>query len=231
MKRISVVLTDVTEMGGDNVCIAGIDLASGKTIRLSDRTPTRRLLAGHGGLRPGDVIDVKFEPMRRPEAPHVEDGRWEHLTLRKEGVFAFDDLQALLARQALRSVEEAFGEHAVAGRNGNHAWKPGKGVRSLATLHATGVHAILSANTLRVEFTDGAGVTWNAAPFQDLSVKTHPDTCDSCQRHHLRNVAAEFDADDALIRIGLTRSFASSDTTAGCWLQVTNILARPRQHF
>ncbi len=231
MKRISVVLTDVTEMGGDNVCIAGIDLASGKTIRLSDRTPTRRLLAGHGGLRPGDVIDVKFEPMRRPEAPHVEDGRWEHLTLRKEGVFAFDDLHALLARQALRSVEEAFGEHAVTGRNGNHGWKRGRGARSLATLRATGVRAVVGGEALRVEFTDGAGVTWKAAPFQDLSVKTHPAICESCQRQHLRNVAAEFGAAEALIRIGLTREFAPAGGPGGCWLQVTNILARPRQHF
>ena len=231
MKRLSVVLTDVTEMSGDAVCIAGVDLASGKTIRLSDRTPTRQMLRGHGGLRPGDIVSVKFDPKRRPEPPHVEDGRWDHLTLRKEGILVHDELQALLARHAFGSVQEAFGEYAVTGRNGNHGWKRGRGARSLATLRATGIRALTSFETLRVEFTDGAGVTWKAAPFQDLSVKTHPAACDACQRDHLRNVRAEFDAGDALIRIGLTREFASSGTMAGCWLQVTNILARPRAHF
>lgn len=231
MKRLRVVLVDVTEMGGDNVCIAGIDLESGRTVRLSDRTPTRRMLAGHGGLRPGDIVGVKFEPARRPEPPHVEDGRWDHLTLRKEGALAYDELEALLAGRAFRSVEEAFGPFAVTGRNANHGWKRGIGARSLATLRSTDIHSVLASDTLRVEFTDGAGVTWKAAPFQDLSVKTHPATCDSCRCTYLRNVAAEFDADEALVRIGLTREYASSSTTAGCWLQVTNILARPRAHF
>ncbi|TAK56196.1 MAG: hypothetical protein EPO22_13825 [Dehalococcoidia bacterium] len=231
MKRLSVVLTDVTEMSGDNVCIAGVDLASGRTVRLSDRTPTRRMLAGHGGLRPGDVVDVKFDPMRRPEAPHVEDGRWDHLTLHKARVMPFDELHALLGRRAFRSVEEAFGRHAVMGRNGNHGWKRGTGARSLATLRATDVRATLSRDTLRVEFTDGAGVTWTAAPFQDLAVKTHPASCEACRCQHLPNVAAEFDAGEALLRIGLTREFAPSGGPGGCWLQVTNIIARPREHF
>ena len=40
--------------------------------------------------------------------------------------------------------------------------------------------------------------------------------------------------DDALIRIGLTRPFASETAAApapACWLQVTNLFARPRTYF
>jgi hypothetical protein len=231
VKKLRIVLLDVTEMSGDAVCIAGIDLATGVTVRLSDRTPTRRLLRAYGGLRPADIITVQFEPKRHPILPHAEDGRWDHLTLRKDGVLNHEELHRLLAPRAFASVEEAFGALAFRGHNNNSAWLPGQGARSLATVRVAANRMYLAGDSLRVEFTDGAGVTWKGAPFQDLSVKTHPGACTSCESSFRRNVAAEFDAGDTLIRVGLTRPFAAGDTAPGCWLQVTNIFARPRRHF
>ncbi len=231
MKKLRIALLDVTEMSGDAVCIAGMDMASGATLRLADRTPTRRLLRSYGGFRPTDIITVQYEPKRRTEPPHTEDGRWDHLTLRKDGTIDPTVLTRLLTPKAFNSVEEAFGAPAFKGRNGNSAWLPGQGLRSLATVRASAIRAHLAGDALRVKFTDAGGGHWPAAPFQDLAVKTHPQTCASCAAGFLRNVAGEFDADDVLVRVGLTRPFSAGDTPPGCWLQVTNVLNGARSHF
>lgn len=69
-------------------------------------------------------------------------------------------------------------------------------------------------------------------PFQDLAVRSHMGRCAGpCQGDFLAAVRAEFEANACLVRIGLTRQYPPEDTRPGCWLQVTNLLARPRSHF
>src|SRR4029078_11537821 len=80
-----IVLTDVTAMGGDAVCVAGIELASKHTMRLAQPQPTQRILAAFGGLAPGDVVDVNAQFLARPEAPHLEDCHWMPHSLKKSG--------------------------------------------------------------------------------------------------------------------------------------------------
>ena len=51
MSRTIMVL-DVTQMAGDAVCVAGIDLATDETVRLANPQPTQRLIAAMGGVAP-----------------------------------------------------------------------------------------------------------------------------------------------------------------------------------
>ena len=158
LKR-AVVLLDVTEMAGHNVCIAGIDLERRQQIRLSTPQPTRTTVRNLGKLTPGDVLSVGWEPNRvrgaderlrlarkvlalllprRQEAtrPHVEDGGWDRESAAKSRSISHADVLALLEPLAFDSVEDAFGPPFTRGTSGNRGWKPGQGDRSLATVRA-----------------------------------------------------------------------------------------------
>ena len=230
--RREIVLLDVTDMGGAHVCIAGLDPDSGQQLRLSDPTPTQAMVRKLGGLRPGDVVSIEWQPARRVTSPHVEDGAWYPVRLKKVRRTAFEELSELLARYAFDSVEEAFGAHCVGSGNTNHAWPPVGGERSLATLRVRYVRAARDdRGKVRLAFRDGAGAYWQSVPFQDLQVKIHQTTCDGCTSGFFENVRSDFDGNTAILRIGLARAYDHPDHPKACWLQVTNIFARERGHF
>lgn len=226
-------LLDVTAMAGDAVCVAGIDLGSGTTVRLNDPQPTTKLLQRIGGLAPGDRIHFDGERRRKPEPPHVEDARWKPESVRKAERLQHDALVEHARKAVFPGIRAAFGEPAARGRNGNHVWKPGSGERSLATVELRYVRFEWDErDRLRVAMKDTAGDFWNGVPFQDLIVRRHETECRLCASGHVRHVRRDFEANACLVRVGLTRPFeAEAGKGAGCWLQVTNILARPRGHF
>ena len=50
--------------------------------------------------------------------------------------------------------------------------------------------------------------------------------------NYLANLTAEFaSSDDCLLRVGLTRPYTPEGADTACWLQITNMFARPRAHF
>jgi hypothetical protein len=113
-------------------------------------------------------------------------------------------------------------------------WKPGVGERSLATICASSLMIMPDdKNRPRIRLEDGSSAVWTGLPFQDASVKQHETECAACEgSRFIRNLKNEFDANRTLIRVGLTRPFSPADGTEPmCWLQVTNILAKPRTHF
>ena len=220
-------------MAGDAVCVAGIDLGSGETVRLNDPQPTRRMIAKLP-LTSGDVVRVDCKPLRPVTAPHVEDYKWSQRSLRKEGAMPFDEMRDLVEKTAFRSMDDAFGGASWKGSGGNSAWSPGSGQRSLATLVVRYVRAERDrTGKVRVVLRDDKQMLFGAIPFQDLRVRTHETECAECRGdEYLAQIRAEFDANRSLVRVGLTRPFAArTEDRAGCWLQVTNILARPRKHF
>jgi hypothetical protein len=228
----TIVLTDVTAMSGDAVCIAGIDLASDQTVRLAQPQPTQRLVATMGGLTPGDILKLDCKPLRSIEAPHVEDCEWNPRSVKRVGMSSAKELHCALAPTTFDSVTQAFGEPSIKGRNGNSAWMPGAGARSLATVSVLYVRACADKNDrVRLAFKDEALDYWPGVPLQDLRVKQHGGTCDTCKADALSTIREEFDANRTIIRVGLTRPFAPDGSEPVCWLQVTNILAKPREHF
>jgi len=227
----TIVLLDVTAMSGDAVCVAGIDLSTGETLRLNDPQPTRGMLRRFGGLVPGDVIRVDWQRARKVTLPHVEDGDWKPHALKKLQPLAFADVVQLVSRQAFDSIEGAFGKYFYKGKE-NHAWKPGEGSRSLATLRVQYVRADSPDDRLRMALRDLRDAYWRGIPFQDLIVRSHATQCRACEGTYLQRVRTEFHGNKVLVRVGLTRPFApDKDHPEGCWLQVTNVLPRAREHF
>ena len=228
----TIVLTDVTAMSGDAVCIAGIDLVSDQTVRLAQPQPTQRLVETIGGLAPGDILKLDCKPLRNAEPPHLEDCEWNPRSVKKVGVSSIKELQCAFASTIFNSVSQAFGDPSIKGRNGNSAWEPGSGTRSLATIAVCYVRACADKNDrVRLAFKDEALDYWPGVPLQDLRVKQHAAKCDTCHNDALNTIREEFDANRTLVRVGLTRPFAPEGSEPVCWLQVTNILAKPREHF
>ena len=223
MKR-ELLLLDITEMSGSNVCVAGIDAESGQQNRLADPSPTRAHVR-RWELSPGDIIEVDYSLKRRATRPHVEDAEWRFI--RKIRHMDVTAIAAQLHNSVFDSVREAFGEPAV--RSRNCAWPPGAGDRSLATVRVRYTRVELDPyGKPRIAFKDGSEDYYASVPLQDLRVKMHPYECASCETETRK----EFAANAGLIRVGLTRPFPSSSSDPPqCWLQVTNIFARPRTHF
>jgi hypothetical protein len=229
-----VLILDLTEMSGQNVCTAGIDLRSHEQVRLASPSPTRTTVRSLSQLRPGDVLSVDYDFERKRVRPHVEDARWNRLTARKVRTMPYGEVHALLQEGALNGIDDAFGKPWLKGARGNHAWEPAHGSRSLASVIVTHVGIGLDgALKPRIDLVDGRGKHWHAIPLQDLQAKVHPDECESCDGAHLKNLTTDFAATGpAIVRVGLTRPFASDAGSApGCWLQVTNVFARERTHF
>jgi hypothetical protein len=228
-----IVLLDVTAMGGDSVCVAGIDLTTKQTLRLNEPQPTRRILAALGGLSPGDVIEVNASPVATAEAPHVEDCHWQPRSLKKVGQMSVAEVRALAADQTCPGIEEAFGAPAPRTGGRNRGWPTGQGARSLALLSVRYVRFNIDLRgKVRTAFRDQFGDYWEGVPFQDVSVRGHETSCVECKSAYLDEIKREFEANATVIRVGLTRPFAASSDQSGlCWLQVTNVLARDRTHF
>ena len=231
MKR-RIALIDVTAMAGAAVCVAGIDLANKKCVRLNDPSPQRSLVARYS-IKPGAVFEIDYLPARGTHPPHVEDVRWNSLLARRVGTLSHDELLALITPLALAGTVVAFGAPSLSGGNRNSAWGPDTGARSLATIRAKSVRVHRTGDRPRITITDSAGDAWASVPMQDLAVKLHTETCPDCRDVNklISHLQRDFDADDALIRIGLTRPFAPDGAAPACWLQVTNVFARPRAHF
>jgi len=228
-----ILLLDITAMTGDFVCVAGIDLGSGETVRLNDPQPTRQMIA-RWNLRTGDIIRVDCKPLRPLRAPHVEDYKWNERSLRREDAMPFAEMRDLVAKTALPSINEAFGPAAWKGAGGNSAWNPSSGQRSLATLVVCYARVDRDPRgKVRVALRDDKEAFFGAIPFQDLVVRTHESGCGECRDdEYLARIKSEFEANRCIVRVGLTRPFvAQREAAPGCWLQLTNILARPRTHF
>ena len=231
MSRRTVALLDVTMMQGDSVCIAGVDVESGATLRLNHPQPRRRMLHDYGGLRPGDVIAVEWVRSGNAHAPHIEDGDWDPVSLKRLDARPFDELMSMIKPTAFKAIPDALGTEWFEGANGNHGCASGAGERSLATIQMRRIRFERERERVRVALWDAGGGFWRGVPFQDLSVREHATTCAACRTGQFAWLRTEFEADDCLVRMGLTRPFPPEAARPLCWLQVTNIFARPRAHF
>ena len=224
------VITDVTRMQGDHVCIAALD--GRKSIRLHDPQPREPWLTEIGGLAPGDLVTLDWKTSRRRTFPHAEDGTWLPSSFARRGRMADGELTQRLSDAAFRSVEQAFGRPSRYSENGNAAFAPGSSRRSLASVLATSVRVYPHDDGVRVDFKDSAR-EWTMAPVVDLAVRTHKTHCRECASGIGRLLSVEFDSDLALLRVGLTRPFQDGDHPPACYLQVNHIFPIPSRakHF
>ena len=221
-------------MAGENVCVAGVDLETLETIRLSHPQPTRSGLSAIGWLRVGEVVAIDVRRTLNVHPPHLEDHDWNPRDLEKLRVMGNAEIVQLLRPSAFNSIEQAFGEASRRSKDRNSAWAPGGGERSLATLKVRYVRFDLDpGGRVRASLRDNEEMYWSHIPFQDLVVREHRLSEACCGENHLQNVDADFKSNWGILRVGLTRPFSPTEDAqdAACWLQVTNVFARDRAHF
>lgn len=232
MKK-QLVITDLTRMQGDRVCVFGVD-ADGKGMR-PDIPPT--------GIREGYLLDnkgrrvirpfavVEFDFVRsRPKPPHTED--WEinpNCAPRLIRYLSEDESRALLERILDKSIRSIFGADIHDSRYVNE----GEGNRSLGTVRANEVLSVRCSqretdkHDYRTEFSDATREVYDL-PVTDLAFREY------CENQRLRGRAIDVVADEVrrrlrgshvFIRVGLARPFAKMFNR--CYLQVCAIHAFP----
>jgi hypothetical protein len=229
-RTAELVITDVTRMQGDSVCIAGQE---GRTsLRLHEPAPSERWLRSIGGLTPGDLVSVSVKRPRQTRRPHLEDGDWNPSSLEKRRRLADDELASLLLDSAHRSVSDVFGKPSLVSDAGNAAFQPGKGSRSLASLSVSWVRVYPFGSGVRADFAESSR-KWQRVPVEDLAIRTHEGRCGVCASHLADLLSAEFDGGPAVLRIGLGRPFQADSSRLSCWMQLNHIILVPsrREHF
>ena len=225
-------ITDLTQMKGSRVCIAGID-PNGACIRPVLPPPGlfHKHLQVEGGMviKPRAKIEFELWPTSSA-APHTEDMDFETDTWRHLGDCDDDEWFQLLDGDAAPSVEAIF-QGALRERK---YVLPGEGTRSLGTIRVADVHDMQLFNPHdgsprpRLRFSDATGVVYDL-PITDLAYRDWAAALGAnAGRGRHRAAAREMQelrkAPALFLRLGLTRPF---DPVGGaqekCWLQITGI--------
>lgn len=234
-----ILITDLTAMHEDRVCIAGID-RDWNTIRpaFARSNPTRSHLQRDSQvlIRPRAVVAMQLEPLADPAAPHVEDHLWTGLH-RMRIVDMLDDDRWLQALQGLveRCPRPLFGGGLKRlGKDRNRVTRPGDATYSLATVQCSGDITFrfnLKAGNqtgfrYALRFSDSRGEVYENIPVTDLALRAWADARFN-QGANPQAVSDELTAElnaahSVCLRVGLGREYKGK-----LWLQVNGIYSFP----
>ncbi|MCV2358077.1 hypothetical protein LNV08_03745, partial [Paucibacter sp. TC2R-5] len=109
---MDIIVTDVTNMKGEHVCIAGIEPETGVCVRPQKITNGNRYLtyseAKAKNIQPGSILRGDFRPANNPpQIPHIEDFIFSRMDL--IGVASADDFRSVLDSSSKSTIAAAFG--------------------------------------------------------------------------------------------------------------------------
>jgi len=231
-----ILITDVTRMHADRVCIAGVD-HYGNGIRpvlpFPQQIVEQHLYDGDEVLiRPRAVVNVFAEDDPKCAPPHVEDRLWPNANQIEVLRYADDKVwQTILGQTCQPSVQAIFETDLL---HNNRNITPGTGVRSLGTVRPKGIHQFIykmveydgrEQHDYRLHFFDG-GDQYFPLKVTDLTLQNYADYLHTKERLSLEQVSekltAIFKRAQIFLRIGLTRPYEG-----WCWLQVNGIYTFP----
>jgi len=231
--RQKIVITDLTRMFLDRVCVAGID-RQWNCVRaeIQDGIHEYMLYRDYQPvIRPRAVVELELSPMRNLTRPHIEDHRWtanSDITLD----YLLDDERwhNLLERTAYQRVEDVFGiDHLHIRRN----IKVGTGERSLGTLRPRTIERLHVREHPRRQFQYQSRLVFTDitrrdfdAPINDLNLLHYVDWLHWVEGLSLEAIGEQLtqvlQSYDTWLRIGLTRAYEG-----WCWLQVSGVYTFP----
>lgn len=227
---MEILVTHLTRMHGGHICVAGIDLATGKHVRpvLDNASLDRSLLATNGGaLDIGHVVEIG-RTWPQPTAPEVEDHVFGLPALKLVRKASAAELWNAMSRLAVDDLNKAFGTELQRQGLGSMVMPLGCGTASLACwrpLKAPSLDTEMSKGKPQIRFrfatVDGSldlSLTdvrfWNITPAFERPFTERVLHADS----ELKKKR------DFLLCVGLTRPFAPKGALAPVhWLQVNNI--------
>lgn len=234
-----ILITDLTKMSGDRVCIAGVDQ---NMQNLRPVLPQPGVLRSHlfyNGrtiIRPRAVLRIRLNPVRNTEGPHVEDHDWHG----RESLHSMEYLleearwQQILLRLAAECPHPLFGA-GLKSHKGKRQRKldSRQATYSLATVSVGQVNFLCEQDEFkkgkykyRLHFQDDRENTYDDIPVTDLALR-------SWAAAQLRQDASPSSISDWLsrklnaaqriyLRLGLGREFKDE-----FWLQVNGIYSFP----
>lgn len=218
-----IIVNHLTRMQPGYICVAGVDVSSGKHIRpVVGGRVTRDLLACYGG--PFDVatlVDLgPVEPVGH--APEVEDHSFIRSNVRKVNDVAPNNFWNFLKSVAQKQLKDIFGPELQ--QNGRTCALPlGTGLASLGCLKPVGrCHMYRDGfDSLRLQFTDGdlhvSPAVTDIRLYEDDQITPKIPVIVDIQRRISEGV-------DIILSVGITRAWQKpNDTQERHWLQVNGI--------
>jgi hypothetical protein len=219
-----VLVTEVTRMTGGMVCVAGLDLATGRMVRPlqpDGRNWEEEKWIGGGWLRVGQVVRLRSAAQAGPAAlPHAhEDFRVAHVASVRTAPAA--ELYDACRRTADSTLEAIVGDTLIEGKY----VEEGTDCRSLGCLLMEGSALRFSGrfDKIQVSWRDDAA-TWHNLKLTDLAASRLADTEAEATR---LGAAAAFAAGPVALRLGLTRPWAGQDgqwKPRRCTLQLNGLV-------
>lgn len=233
--RKRIIITDLSKMKGDKVCIFGID-KDGKAIRpVIPYSGVREiyLLKENGQLiiKPFAEVEFDFISQLPPEPPHTED--WEINTLYNPRLIRKllgSERRRFLEEILDRSVNEIFGAEI----HDNQYINPGAGNRSIGTIKVNVVKFVEYSMRdngkykYRIKFQDNSNGDYDL-PVTDCAFRRYCDEQRIQKQRSVGFIGAElqrrFNQIDVFLRVGLARPFERMHNR--CYLQVSGIHTFP----
>lgn len=227
MPRKTLIITDVTAMSGDYVCIAGYD-DSLTCIRpvLSREQVTKKYLFRENKLIIFPGAKVAFNlGAQISQPPHVEDIIFDEASIEVMGRVTVREWKEVLTQTATQNVGELF-THIE-----DRCVSPGSPGPSIGTLVPAEIPTLncdyyKDPPRPKMRFVDQGATVKNNVPITDLAFRSlfdfylakYKGDCEKTVKL-LNNKLADY---DIYLRIGLSRSFRGC-----CWLQVNGIHTFP----
>ena len=230
--RELIAITDVTEMEGDQVCIAGV------TQDLECIRPVVK-----GGVRLWSLYENR-RPVIYPSAkvwmdfstaevvpPHIEDRTFDFRTIELKDAFEARHWESLLRQTSFHSVQDVFD-----GTLEERRVAPGTETRSLGTIKNVTVLDIqpdgrFERVSVRMDFRDESGEEYRRFPVNDLAfrglfsqLRDRSRSGQAAARELFRRIE---EADRVYLRVGLTRPVEVGGYDESCWVQVTGVYTFP----
>ncbi len=236
--RRRVVITDVTRMAGERVCVAGYTRKGGQPehcvrplFRYGDLTE-HWLYPRSGVIRPFAVVE--FDLLKHdPDKPHSEDWIIEPRLRLVQELLSLDERLAFLEAIEDASVREIFGTDILH----DEGWfvRQGHGRRSLGTIRVASIDEVVYRRwsdsgkwDYRLGFHDAGGHHYRLVA-TDLTFRLYLDALRDegvSPADAARTVAdALTSADWVYLRIGLSRGWAKHPDR--CYLQITGVYSFP----
>lgn len=224
-------VTDVTHMRGDKVCILGVN-DKFETIRPELPPPgifTHRLLLPTGVIKPRAVLETYFKPPHKIHPPHIEDMDWD--TTRDTKILRITDDEKwrnALEHTLFPTVQDIF-ETPIKKK----AISPHTGARSVGTIRPKTIeffkYDIIERDgrtkyDYRISFRDESDTYFYDLSITDLTFRYyfHYLLKTNSPEKAGRYIREQLCAGDCYFRIGLTREF-----NGNLWLQVNGIYTFP----
>jgi hypothetical protein len=216
----------LTRMQKGFMCVAGIDLESGRSIRpVLDRQMRIDMLACHGGpFELGRIVDLG-ETRFVGRVPEIEDRQFDASQARVDEVLAPDHFRQLLESVALERLEAIFGRE-LQNVGTTCAVDEQRGLRSLGCVWATKCElraetALSGTRRIRLAIVSDRGLL--QLPVTDI--RLYGEDHVMVDERKVASVAEPLrHTERVLLSVGLSRPYRrAADQPARHWLQVNNL--------